>query len=158
MYAFSIDSDKPGCIKVAFLNKSTKDGGKIQQWPIRLLPGAYKLGPAELPGMFELCNAFKAQYSNQLANQGAGGKTPGIRAGRTPAHGGRTPAVGGGRTPAPGFQMGGRTPMPGMAMPPQMGGQTPYGQVNPVGRTPMRPGMTPNACEYNRIAQALATE
>jgi transcription elongation factor SPT6 len=145
MYAFALDSEpkRAGCLKLAFLNKATKDGGKIQYWPVRLLPGAYKLGPAELPGMLELCNAFKLQYSNQLANQGAGGKTPGIRAGRTPAHGGRTPAVGG-RTPAPGYAMGigGKTPMPN-----QMGGQTPYGQVNPVMGTPLRPGMTPNACE-----------
>jgi transcription elongation factor SPT6 len=73
----------------------------------------------------ELCNAFKAQYSNKLLDQGTGGKTPGIRAGKTPM-GGRTP---GGRTPAVGMGRGGATPMPM------------YG-----GRTPM-PGQTP--CEYN---------
>jgi hypothetical protein len=67
----------------------------------------------------ELCNAFKAQYSNKLLDQGTGGKTPGIRAGKTPM-GGRTP---GGRTP--GFPMrggatpmyGGRTPLPGQPQP-----------------------------------------
>jgi transcription elongation factor SPT6 len=73
------------------------------------------LGNAEVPGVMELCNAFKAQYSNRLLDQGTGGKTPGIRAGKTPL-GGRTP---GGRTP--GYPMrGGATPM--------------YG-----GRTPMQP-------------------
>lgn len=87
--------------------------------------------------MNELCNAFKAQYSAKLAESGAGGKTPGIRAGRTPGHGGRTP---GGRTPG----MGGATPYgAGMGRTPAMGGgATPYGGQG--GRTPMRPGMTPN--------------
>jgi len=83
--------------------------------PVKVLPGAYRLNTAEVPGVMELCNAFKAQYSNKLLDQGTGGKTPGIRAGKTPM-GGRTP---GGRTP--GFPMrggatpmyGGRTPMPG---------------------------------------------
>ncbi|KAK4686395.1 transcription elongation factor SPT6, partial [Tremellales sp. Uapishka_1] len=127
MYGFSLDSDKPGFLKLCFLNKSTKDGGVIQTWPVKVLPGAYQLNNAEVPGVTELCNAFKAQYSSRLADQGSGGKTPGIRVGKTPL-GGRTP---GGRTPAPG--MNGR------------GGQTPmaYGQG---GRTPVRPGpgMTPN--------------
>lgn len=88
-----------------------------------MLPGAYQLNNAEVPGVTELCNAFKAQYSSRLADQGSGGKTPGIRAGKTPI-GGRTP---GGRTP--GVRAGGATPM--------VAG----------GRTPMRPGMTPNPCE-----------
>lgn len=69
----------------------------------------------------ELCNAFKAQYSSRLIDQGSGGKTPGIRMGKTPlgnrTPGGRTPAVGfggrGGATP----MYGGRTPMPGQAPP-----------------------------------------
>ena len=129
MYGFSIDSDRPGYLKLCFLNKPTKDGGAIQTWPVKVLPGAYQLNNAELPGVTELCNAFKAQYSSKLADMtgGAGGKTPGIRAGRTPM-GNRTP---GGRTPAVGGVMGSRTPM--------YGGQ---------GRTPIRPGMTPNPCKY----------
>ena len=32
MYGFSIDSDRPGYLKLCFLNKSTKDGGVIQTW------------------------------------------------------------------------------------------------------------------------------
>ncbi|ORY28271.1 SH2 domain-domain-containing protein [Naematelia encephala] len=121
MYGFSIDSERPGYLKLCFLNKSTKDGGVIQTWPVKVLPGAYSLGNAEVPGVTELCNAFKAQYSSRLAEQGSGGKTPGIRAGKTPL-GGRTP---GGRTPA----RGGMTPNPMLAA---MGGRTP------------RPGVTPN--------------
>jgi transcription elongation factor SPT6 len=97
--------------------------------PVKVLPGAYQLNNAEVPGVMELCNAFKAQYSSRLAEQGSGGKTPGIRAGKTPL-GGRTP---GGRTP------GGLTP----AMV-NKGGATPMNGVN--GRTPMRAGMTPNPC------------
>ena len=95
------------------------------------------LNNAEVPGVTELCNAFKMQYSSRLADQGTGGKTPGIRAGKTPM-GGRTP---GGRTPAPGaasVMRGGQTPMQGG---PPMG----YRQ------TPMRPGMTPNVCEWDFV-------
>jgi transcription elongation factor SPT6 len=94
--------------------------GCADEKSVKVLPGAYRLGDAEVPGVMELCNAFKAQYSNKLLNQGSGGKTPGIRAGKTPM-GGRTP---GGRTP--GYPMrggatpmyGGRTPMPGGPQPP----------------------------------------
>lgn len=32
MYGFSIDSDRPGYVKLCFLSKSTKDGGVIQTW------------------------------------------------------------------------------------------------------------------------------
>lgn len=136
MYGFCLDHERPGYLRLCFLNKSTKDGGAIQSWAVRLLPGAYALNNAEVPGMNELCNAFKAQYSSRLSEQGAGGKTPGIRAGRTPGHGGRTP---GGRTPA----VGGATPYgAGAAM---RGGATPY--TAGMGRTPIRPGMTPNPCK-----------
>ncbi|WWD16106.1 transcription elongation factor SPT6 [Kwoniella shandongensis] len=122
MYGFSIDSDRPGYVKLCFLNKSTKDGGVISTWPVQVLPGAYKLNNAEVPGVTELCNAFKLQYSARLAEQGSGGKTPGIRVGKTPLAGSRTP---GGKTPA----LGSRTPMYGVA----------------PGRTPIhQPGMTPN--------------
>lgn len=134
MYGFSIDSDRPGYLKLCFLNKSTKDGGVVQTWvsisiiltrpqltlqPVKVLPGAYQLNNAEVPGVMELCNAFKAQYSNKLLDQGTGGKTPGIRAGKTPM-GNRTPA---GRTPAVGMGRGGATPMYGGRTP--MPGQTP---------------------------------
>lgn len=105
--------------------------------PVKVLPGAYQLNNAEVPGVTELCNAFKAQYSSRLADQGSGGKTPGIRMGKTPLAGGRTP--GGGRTPAPG----------GMSV--RAGGATPaYG--GPMGRTPIRPGMTPNPCKCRPFA------
>jgi transcription elongation factor SPT6 len=84
--------------------------------PVQIVPTSYKLFQAELPGMMELCNAFKLQYMQKLEKQkrepiGAqtpryGGRTPG--GARTPAVGGRTPGVA--RTPAAG--LGGRTPMP----------------------------------------------
>jgi transcription elongation factor SPT6 len=156
MYGFCLDTDRPGFLRLAFLNKSTMNGGAIQNWPVRLLPGAYQLGTAEVPGMPELCNAFKAQYSSRLADQGAGGKTPGIRAGRTP-HGGRTP---GGRTPGVGG-MGGQTPFGGYGgRTPAMGGQTPYGAGAGagMGRTPIRPGMTPNPCECKKEAGGDVTK
>lgn len=95
--------------------------------PVKVLPGAYQLHTAVVPDVAALCNAFKAQYSNKLADQG--GKTPGVRSGRTPMQGGRTPMPGG-RTPAP---AGSR------------GGATPYGMQ--PGRTPLPGGMTPNPCK-----------
>ncbi|KAL7424162.1 Transcription elongation factor spt6 [Cryptotrichosporon argae] len=150
-YGFTVDSDRPGYIKLCFLNKAAKDGGVISTWPVKVLPGAYQLGNAEVPGVTELCNAFKTQYSSRLAEQGSGGKTPGIRAGRTPMVGSRTPAPGGGRTPArtPMYGAGGRTPLPGST--PQYAGQggpsrppAGYGGYTPHGVTPQgaygRPG------------------
>ncbi|ORX33718.1 transcription elongation factor SPT6, partial [Kockovaella imperatae] len=41
MYGFSIDSARPGYLKLCFMNKSSKDGGAIQEWPVKVLPGAY---------------------------------------------------------------------------------------------------------------------
>ena len=38
MYGFSIDSEKPGYLKLCFLNKSTKDGGVVQTWVSPYLP------------------------------------------------------------------------------------------------------------------------
>ncbi|KAJ9096338.1 hypothetical protein QFC21_005158 [Naganishia friedmannii] len=121
-YAFCLDSSRPGWAKVFFLNKSPKDGGIMQSWPIRIMPGAYKLFDAEVPGMTELCTAFKTQYASRLAEQKrnvgrtpAGGRSvyapPSIhrsavqRGAVTPAarFGGATPALarlGGGGTPA----------------------------------------------------------
>ena len=140
-YGFSVDSDRPGYLKLCFLNAPTKDGGVIHTWHVKVLPDAYQLNGASVPGVTELCNAFKTQYSARLVEKGvqAGGKTPGIRSGPTPMHGGRTPGLGG-RTPA----LGGRTPALGGRTPAGVmrGGATPmYGQT---GRTPMQPGMTPN--------------
>ncbi|WVQ78460.1 transcription elongation factor SPT6 [Cryptococcus sp. DSM 104549] len=148
IYGFSIDSERPGYLKLCFLNKPTKDGGVIQTWPVQVLPGAYKLNEAVVPGITELCNAFKMQYGARLTEQGGGGKTPGLylgkTPGRTPAIGSRTPAVGG-RTPA----IGGRTPALGSRTPALggLGGATPMHGGPGMGRTPMGgapPGMTPN--------------
>ncbi|TYJ56714.1 transcription elongation factor SPT6 [Cryptococcus floricola] len=154
IYGFSIDSGRPGYVKLCFLNKPTKDGGVIQTWPVQVLPGAYSLSGAVVPGVTELCNAFKMQYSVKLAEQGHGGKTPGISLGKTPLHlGGRTPALGS-RTPALGSRTPGvggiptRTPVhPGMAMgrtpvhPGMPMGRTPLHSGAPVSRTPVHPGM-----------------
>lgn len=32
IYGFSVDSDRPGYLKLCFLSKPTKDGGVIQTW------------------------------------------------------------------------------------------------------------------------------
>lgn len=97
VYAFGLNKDRPGYFNLSF--KANRDAA-IQTWPVKVLPNAFKLGPADqLADVAALCNAFKTQYTTQ-ASIARGAKTP----------------YGGGRTPAPG--MGGATPM---------GGRTPYG-------------------------------
>jgi hypothetical protein len=88
--------------------------------PIRIMPGAYKLFDAEVPGVTELCTAFKTQYNNKLEEQKKNiGRTPaGGRSVYAPPsmhrtalqRGGATPAarLGGATTPAARF--GGATP------------------------------------------------
>lgn len=99
VYAFGLNKDRPGYFNLSF--KANRDAA-IQTWPVKVLPNAFKLGPADqLADVAALCNAFKTQYTTQ-ASMARGAKTP----------------YGGGRTPAPG--MGGATPM---------GGRTPYGGV-----------------------------
>lgn len=94
----------------------------VHEQPVRILPGAFKLFSAEVPGMRELCDAFKAQYRAKLEEQKNGGigRTPGTRPGATPMGG--TP-LGGGRTP--GGYGGGRTPGAIGGRTPGMGGATP---------------------------------
>ncbi|SPO19824.1 probable Transcription elongation factor SPT6 [Ustilago trichophora] len=97
VYAFGLNKDRPGYFNLSF--KANRDAA-IQTWPVKVLPNAFKLGPADqLADVAALCNAFKTQYTTQ-ASMARGAKTP----------------YGGGRTPVPG--MGGATPM---------GGRTPYG-------------------------------
>ncbi|KAJ9476993.1 Transcription elongation factor SPT6 [Pseudozyma hubeiensis] len=99
VYAFGLNKDRPGYFNLSF--KANRDAA-IQTWPVKVLPNAFKLGPADqLADVAALCNAFKTQYTTQ-ASMARGAKTP----------------YGGGRTPAPG--MGGATPM---------GARTPYGGV-----------------------------
>ncbi|TKY90444.1 hypothetical protein EX895_000442 [Sporisorium graminicola] len=99
VYAFGLNKDRPGYFNLSF--KANRDAA-IQTWPVKVLPNAFKLGPADqLADVAALCNAFKTQYTTQ-ASMARGAKTP----------------YGGGRTPAPG--LGGATPM---------GGRTPYGGV-----------------------------
>lgn len=113
VYAFGLNRDRPGYFNLSF--KASRDAA-IQTWPVKVLPNAFKLGPADqLADVAALCNAFKTQYTTQ-ASMARGAKTP----------------YGGGRTPAPG--MGGATPM---------GGRTPYGGRNGMagGVTPRGAGM-----------------
>lgn len=117
-YAFGIDSKHPGCFKLGF--KANREAA-IQYWPVKVLPGRFKLHQAEhLPDVASLSNAFKTQYTAMAAGA-RGGATPGPA--YTPQHGSRTPygagaGVGGGRTP----MHGGMTPSRMMT-----GGMTPAG-------------------------------
>ncbi|KAJ9098469.1 hypothetical protein QFC19_006336 [Naganishia cerealis] len=167
-YAFCLDSSRPGWAKVFFMNKAQKDGGILQSWPIRIMPGAYKLFDAEVPGMTELCTAFKTQYASRLAEQKKNtGRTPaGGRSVYAPAsihrsavqRGGATPAMrfAGGATPA--LSRFGATPagrftphipnLPGGVTPrPMMAAASPYvnvpmmGGQTPYGHPGMGPGM-----------------
>lgn len=104
-YGFSIDKKRPGVFTLGF---KANRGAEVQRWPVRVLPGRYKLNEAELPDVVSLCNAFKTQYTTRLMTAArSGDKTPGsvLRSG----YGGTTPAImrAGGMAP-----MGARTPAP----------------------------------------------
>lgn len=134
-YGFSLDSKRAGWAKLSFLSRSPKNGGVVQSWPVKILPGAYQLFDAELPGMTELCNAFKMQYKARLEMQKQDpnfAQTPRFTGARTPA-GGRTPGMA--RTPAMG--LGARTPM---QRAPMIGTPMQRGPV-PMGTTPMGAAM-----------------
>ncbi|CAO1627387.1 unnamed protein product [Sympodiomycopsis kandeliae] len=125
-YAFGIDRKHPGCFKLGF--KANRDA-PIQYWPVKVLPGRYKLHQADhLPDIASLSNAFKTQYTAMAA---------GARGGITPAAGntGYTPAAGS-RTPFTGAGLGSRTPMY------NNGNMTPGRMMTGAG------GMTPRAGNY----------
>ncbi|PWN28109.1 hypothetical protein BDZ90DRAFT_274452 [Jaminaea rosea] len=143
-YAFGLDPRHPGCFKLGF--KANRDA-PIQYWPVKVLPGRFKLHQAEhLPDVASLANAFKTQYTAMAA---------GARGGATPAAGGATAYGGGARTPY-GMASGARTPMHAGGMTPSRmaaGGMTPaggaYGQQPPPGASVYGSGsMTPRAGGY----------
>ncbi|CCF53902.1 hypothetical protein NDA14_000064 [Ustilago hordei] len=163
VYAFGLNKDRPGYFNLSF--KANRDAA-IQTWPVKVLPNAFKLGPADqLADVAALCNAFKTQYTTQ-ASMARGAKTP-YGGGRTPAPGmgGATPL--GGRTPygAGGIRNGGATPSMGGAAAIGLGYGTPlvnvasatsnpygggygggrggYGAPPPPGRPPSMPGAPP---------------
>jgi len=151
-YGFAIDRKRPGVFILGF---KANRGAEIQRWPVRVLPGRYKLNEAELPDVVSLCNAFKTQYTTRLMTAArAGDKTPGLGAmtpgaglrmgGATPGlmrTGGITPMAA--RTPAPyGQGMGGQQPIHALATP------NPYlaqpQRPPPPGAPPVRPGPPPS--------------
>ncbi|WFC97997.1 Transcription elongation factor spt6 [Malassezia yamatoensis] len=135
VYAFGLNRERPGYFDLAFKANAS---APIQTWPVKVLPGTFKLGHAtQLADMAALCNAFKTQYAAQ-ANAHRGGRTPAAHGAatpggaRTPAHyQSRTPGHYGGRTP--GGAYGGRTPGHYGAQTPGYGGATPgrYGAATP---------------------------
>ena len=136
VYAFGLNTTRPGYFDLAF--KANADA-PIQTWPVKVLPGAFKLGHAtQLADMAALCNAFKTQYAAQANAAARGGRTPAVHGAatpghygsRTPGHYGQTPAYGG-ATPG---RFGGATPGYG-APPPMYGG--------PPGPPPAFPGPPP---------------
>lgn len=155
VYAFGLNTERPGYFDLAF---KANAAAPIQTWPVKVLPGAFKLGHAsQLADMAALCNAFKTQYAAQAsaarggrtpALHGAatpgGARTPGHYGARTPAYGGATPGRFGGATPGhygappPGFGM----PPPGYGAPPPGFGAPPPGYGAP-GPPPAFPGPPP---------------
>lgn len=96
--------------------------------PVRILPGAFRLFDAEVPGVQELCNAFKAQYRAKMEDQKLEpyGRTPrpGPAAfGRTPSAFGRTPA---GRSPYVHAPNAASTPNPYPSRGPSAATHNPY--------------------------------
>ncbi|CED84385.1 Transcription elongation factor SPT6 [Phaffia rhodozyma] len=135
VYAFGLDRDHPGYFKLGYLDKS---GGTIHYWGIKVNPGSYVIGNAEVGGMLELCNSFKTQFQkqqqqNKLISGGGGGRTPGMGA-RTPAVGSRTPgAMRTGMTPMHSGAAGSRSGMT----------PNPYAQAYTQAQAAMTQGMVP---------------
>ncbi|WFD07743.1 Transcription elongation factor spt6 [Malassezia vespertilionis] len=132
VYAFGLDREHPGYFYLAFKANAS---APIQQWSVKVLPGAFKLGHAtQLADMAALTNAFKTQYTAQASAAARGGRTPAVHGGATP--GGRTPGHYGAQTPL----LGGATPGRfGGATPGRFGGVTP-GYAGPPGPPPAHPG------------------
>jgi transcription elongation factor SPT6 len=123
-YGFAIDKKKPGVFILGFKANRQAD---VQRWPVRVLPGRFKLNEAEVPDMVSLTNSFKTQWTLMAMTAArAGGATPAIRAGMTPM-GARTPAYG---------SMATATPNPYLA-------QQQRARPPPPGAPPMRPGPPP---------------
>ncbi|PWN39561.1 hypothetical protein IE81DRAFT_338403 [Ceraceosorus guamensis] len=150
-YGFALDRKRPGAFVLGF--KANRDA-KIQKWPVKVLPGRFKLLDTDhLPNVTALCNSFKSQYTSMVGMQ-RGGRTPGG------GLGGATPrALGMGTTPygaglgsaTPGGPLGGRTPGrytaygAGSATPGALGMRTPYGAAAATG------SMTPSAAAAARL-------
>ena len=137
VYAFGLNKQHPGYFDLAFKANSQ---APIQSWPVKVLPGAFKLGQAtQLADVAALTNAFKTQYMAQT-NPMRGDRTSAPHGGMTPAYyGGRTPGrVGGGITPA--YAGGGATPNYGL--PPGYGAPPMYSRP-PPGPPPAMPGPPP---------------
>lgn len=153
IYAFGLNQQRPGYFDLAFKANSS---APIQTWPVKVLPGAFRLGQAShLADMAALTNAFKTQYAAQASAAAgrSGARTPGgaYRGAATPMHGGMTPGrygygaatpgAYGGATPGGYGRYGAATPggsygipPPGYGMP--YGGTTPgaaYGAATPGG-------------------------
>ena len=153
-YGFAIDKKRPGVFILGF---KANRGAEVQRWPVRVLPGRFKLNEAELPDVLSLCNAFKTQYTTRLMTAArAGDRTPGLGA-MTPG-GGLRAGLGGGMTPGL-MRTGGMTPMAtrtpapygqGLHQPPVqavLATPNPYmGQSRPPppGAPPVRPGPPPS--------------
>ncbi|WFD35619.1 Transcription elongation factor spt6 [Malassezia cuniculi] len=111
IYAFGLNKQRPGYFDLAFKANSS---APIQTWPVKVLPGAFRLGQAShLSDMAALTNAFKTQYAAQASAAAgrSGARTPGgaYRGAATPMHGGMTPGRYGYGAATPGAY-GGATP------------------------------------------------
>lgn len=122
-YGFAVDKKKPGVFILGFKANRTAE---VQRWPVRVLPGRFKLNEAEVPDMVSLTNSFKTQWTLMAMNAArAGGATPALRAGMTPM-GARTPAVYGNMaTPNPYLAQQQRSRPPPPGAPPQRPGPPP---------------------------------
>lgn len=137
-YGFAIDKKRPGLFILGF--KANRDA-PVQRWPIRVLPGRFKLNEAELPDVVSLCNAFKTQYTTRAMRAGGrtpgpgiGGMTPGFRAGASYGGASATPNPYGARPPPPGAPP--VRPGPPPARPPQFSGYDARSSGPPPPRPP----------------------
>lgn len=129
VYAFGLNTQRAGYFDLAFKANSS---APIQTWPVKVLPGAFRLGQAShLADMAALTNAFKTQYAAQASAAAgrSGARTPGgaYRGGAaTPMHGGATPGRYGYGAATPGAYAGYGAATPG-------GAYGAYGAATPGG-------------------------
>ena len=66
IYAFCIDTKKPGCF---FLLFKAERGSPVGAWQVRAIPKGYELQQSEYPDMRALTNGFKLRYQSEMQKQ-----------------------------------------------------------------------------------------
>ena len=66
MYAFYIDAKHPGYFYLCF---KAGQHAQVQQWSVKVIPGAFELMKNMYPDMRALCNGFKLLFTNMQSGR-----------------------------------------------------------------------------------------